>query len=85
MGSRRVGQKLELSLPPRQVLDLIKEEVGRFITVGGLVQCYELETGELVWNERLFGAGAQNGSWSSLLLSEENLYLLNKAGEMSIC
>lgn len=52
--------------------------------MGGLVQCYDLLTGEEIWNERLFSSGAQSGSWSSLVLSEDNLYLLNKEGDAFI-
>jgi len=52
--------------------------------MGGLVQCYDLLTGDEVWNERLFSSGAQSGSWSSLVLSEDNLYLLNKQGDTFI-
>jgi outer membrane protein assembly factor BamB len=41
----------------------------------GIAECMELESGTTVWKERLGSA-----SWSSMLLSGDRLYVLNRAG-----
>ncbi len=49
--------------------------------LGGVAQCLELETGKVVWTERLRGNAAAGTTWSSVVLNGERLYLLNQAGE----
>ena len=46
-----------------------------------LAHCYELESGKLVWDQRLTGAGKDNTSWSSLVLAGDRLYLVNHSGD----
>jgi hypothetical protein len=40
-----------------------------------------LQTGKLVWEERLKGPGAKADNWSSLVLAENNLYGVNQSGD----
>jgi outer membrane protein assembly factor BamB len=47
----------------------------------GVAECFELSTGKLVWEERLKGAGSKGDSWSSMVLSEDRLYVVNQAGD----
>ena len=47
----------------------------------GVAECIELETGNVVWEKRLDGPGKQNTSWSSMVLSEGNLYVVNHGGD----
>ena len=47
----------------------------------GVAECYELETGRLVWEERLMGKGPDNSSWSSLVRSGDRLYAINHSGD----
>src|SRR5262249_5281853 len=35
------------------------------VTASGFAQCLDLKTGQMVWEERLIGTGARNGTWSS--------------------
>lgn len=44
----------------------------------GVAQCIELRTGKPVWEERLHGSGAVSGSWSSMVLAGDRLYVLNQ-------
>jgi outer membrane protein assembly factor BamB len=50
----------------------------------GIAQCAELQTGKVVWDERLKGPGANSASWSSLLLSGDKLYAINQSGDAFI-
>jgi outer membrane protein assembly factor BamB len=45
------------------------------------VHCVDVFTGKEIWKERLRGKGGAGESWSSLMLSEDNLYMLNQAGD----
>lgn len=48
----------------------------------GIARCLDLATGEPVWQERLKASGADNATWSSMILTaDERLYLLNQAGD----
>ncbi len=47
----------------------------------GFVECVELKTGRVFFNERLRGAGAKNESWSSMLLAQDRIYVPNESGE----
>jgi outer membrane protein assembly factor BamB len=56
---------------------------GRLFLVdnGGIAECLDLETGKVVWTERLKGAGEDRGVWSSLVLNAGRLYVMNKSAE----
>jgi outer membrane protein assembly factor BamB len=47
----------------------------------GVAECFELKTGKLVWEERLRGPEANGTSWSSMVLAEGRLYVINQGGD----
>jgi outer membrane protein assembly factor BamB len=47
----------------------------------GVAECFELKTGKLVWEERLTGQGKDNTSWSSMVLAEDKIYVVNHSGD----
>jgi outer membrane protein assembly factor BamB len=47
----------------------------------GVAGCYELQTGNMVWQERLAGPSKQLTSWSSMVLAEGMLYVINQGGD----
>jgi outer membrane protein assembly factor BamB len=47
----------------------------------GFFECVELQTGRQLWEERLNGPGAADGSWSSPVLVDDRIYSLNKSGD----
>jgi outer membrane protein assembly factor BamB len=49
---------------------------------GGIAECRNLETGELVYTERLKGPGPTGHNWSSLVLSADGkCYAANQGGD----
>lgn len=51
------------------------------LNMEGFLECLELATGKQLWEERLNGPGANDASWSSMTLSGDLLYALNKSGD----
>jgi outer membrane protein assembly factor BamB len=47
----------------------------------GVAECFELDTGRLVWEERLMGRGPDNSSWSSMVSAGDRLYAINHSGD----
>jgi outer membrane protein assembly factor BamB len=47
----------------------------------GVAECWELETGKLVWEERLKGPAPKSSNWSSMLLAGDKLYAINQGGD----
>jgi outer membrane protein assembly factor BamB len=48
----------------------------------GIVECQDLATGKVVWEERLKASGGDNATWSSMTLTaNERIYMLNQAGD----
>jgi len=47
----------------------------------GVAECFELETGKLVWEERLRGPAAKSDNWSSMVLADGKLYAVNQGGD----
>lgn len=47
----------------------------------GVAECFDLETGKLVWEERLRGPAAKSDSWSSMVLADRKLYSINQGGD----
>ena len=45
------------------------------VTVAGIVECHDLKTGQMIWEERLTGTGARNQCWASPVLAEGRLYI----------
>jgi outer membrane protein assembly factor BamB len=50
----------------------------------GLLDCIDLETGNVVWAERQAGAGANSAVWASPILVGEHLYFINQGGDTVI-
>ena len=47
----------------------------------GIVQCFDLETGDMRWRERQTGTEGKSETWSSLVLCGDTIYHLNQAGD----
>ena len=47
----------------------------------GIAECFELETGKLVWEERLKGPAAKSDNWSSMISAGDRLYVINQGGD----
>ena len=47
----------------------------------GIAECFDLKTGESVWEERLVGPGAKATNWSSVMIADGNCYTINQAGD----
>ncbi len=49
----------------------------------GVVQCIDPKTGAILWQERP-KTPSNRGSWSSLVLAGDRLYLVNQASETAV-
>jgi outer membrane protein assembly factor BamB len=67
-----------------------KQRIGSGVIVGkhiyihddpGVTECIELETGKVVRERRITGPGRDQSSWSSMVHSEDKLYVVNKGGD----
>jgi outer membrane protein assembly factor BamB len=47
----------------------------------GVAECLDLETGKVVWEQRLTGPGQNVTSWSSMVLTGDKLYVVNQGGD----
>jgi outer membrane protein assembly factor BamB len=47
----------------------------------GIAECFQLETGKLVWEERLRGPAPKSDNWSSMVASAGKLYAVNQGGD----
>ncbi len=54
------------------------------MTFMGFLQCFDLQTGEPLWDERLTGSGARNTSWSSPILAGDRLYVPNQNADVFV-
>ncbi len=50
----------------------------------GLIDCVDLESGDIVWAERMSGAGANGAIWASPILVGDRLYVHNQGGDTAI-
>ncbi|QIF00412.1 PQQ-binding-like beta-propeller repeat protein [Roseimicrobium sp. ORNL1] len=60
---------------------VVHEGLYYILTDGGIAECRDLKTGEMVWNERLKGPGLTGQNWSSLVRSGDKLYAANQGGD----
>jgi outer membrane protein assembly factor BamB len=84
-GSGEVSESRRLWQFPRA-----KQRIGSGVIVGkhvyihndpGVAECLDLETGKVVWEERLAGPGQSVTSWSSMVLAGDKLYVVNHGGD----
>jgi len=54
------------------------------LTDGGIAECRDLKTGEMVYSERLKGPGPTGQNWSSIVRSGDKLYAVNQGGDAFI-
>jgi outer membrane protein assembly factor BamB len=54
------------------------------ISQDGIAECFDLKTGDKVWEERLKGPGSRGSSWSSILLADGKLYVPNQSGDVFV-
>ena len=54
------------------------------MTGAGFATCLDLRSGRTVWEERLTGTGARNGSYSSPVLAGDRLYLANQNADVFV-
>jgi outer membrane protein assembly factor BamB len=47
----------------------------------GVAGCFELNSGKMVWQERLEGPSEEYTSWSSMVLGDGKLYVINQGGD----
>jgi outer membrane protein assembly factor BamB len=47
----------------------------------GIAECFALESGKLVWQERLKGPAAKSDNWSSMVLAQGKLFAINQGGD----
>lgn len=54
------------------------------IDTNGIAECFELATGKVVWSQRLRGTSEAGGVWSSPVLNDGKIYVMNKSAEVFI-
>lgn len=54
------------------------------VNMTGFVECRVIETGEMLWEERLTGTGARNASWSAPVLAGDRLYAANQNADVFV-
>ena len=54
------------------------------VSGAGFAACLDLTTGKTIWEERLTGTGARNGSYSSPILAGDRLYLANQNADVFV-
>lgn len=47
----------------------------------GIAECFDLKSGELVWEQRLTGDTGKNTNWSSILLADGLCYTITQGGD----
>jgi outer membrane protein assembly factor BamB len=55
-----------------------------FVRDHGFLICLDLTTGGKKWEKRLAGTSSSTGSWSSIVLADNKLFIVNQAGETFI-
>jgi outer membrane protein assembly factor BamB len=55
-----------------------------YLAENGLAECWEKETGKILWQERLQGPGKKTTSWSSLSKSGDRIYAPNQSGDVFV-
>ena len=47
----------------------------------GIAECFNLQTGELVWEQRLVGPSGKTTNWSSVMIADGIGYTINQGGD----
>jgi outer membrane protein assembly factor BamB len=55
-----------------------------YLAENGLAECWEKETGKVLWQERLQGPGKKTTSWSSLSMAGDKIYAPNQSGDVFV-
>jgi outer membrane protein assembly factor BamB len=55
-----------------------------YLSENGLAECWEKNTGKVLWQERLQGPGKKTTSWSSLLTAAKMIYAPNQSGDVFV-
>jgi outer membrane protein assembly factor BamB len=55
-----------------------------YLSENGIAECWEKNTGRVVWQERLQGPSKKNTSWSSLSKAGNLIYAPNQAGDVFV-
>lgn len=63
---------------------VIKDGYAYLVGMPGVAECIDIKTGKKAWEERVRGLGPNSDSWSSMVLSGDKIYLLNKSGNTII-
>ena len=84
-GSGNVTNKNRIWLQPK-----VSQRIGSgvvyeghhyILSDGGMAECRDLKTGDLVFSERCKGPGPTGNNWSSLVRSGDKLYAVNQGGD----
>jgi outer membrane protein assembly factor BamB len=55
-----------------------------YLSENGLAECWEKQTGRVLWQERLQGPGKKMTSWSSLSKAGNRIYAPNQSGDVFV-
>jgi outer membrane protein assembly factor BamB len=55
-----------------------------FLSENGLAECWEKQTGKVLWQERLQGPGKKMTSWSSVSMAGDAIYAPNQSGDVFV-
>jgi len=55
-----------------------------YLAENGLAECWEKQTGKVLWQERLQGPGKKTTSWSSLSMAGDKIYAPNQSGDVFV-
>jgi len=55
-----------------------------YLSENGLAECWEKNSGHVLWQERLQGPGKKNTSWSSLSKAGDRIYAPNQSGDVFV-
>ena len=54
------------------------------LNTNGIMECHDLNTGKILYSERVRGRGPKQESWSSMVLTGDRIYIPNQSGETFI-
>lgn len=86
VGDVSESHRLWKESPPRRRVGtgIVRDGYVYGAQANGLLDCVNLETGDIVWAERMSGSGANSTIWSSPILVGDRLYIHNQGGDTAI-